>query len=112
MEKECIELLLYKAQVLKTGECLWTTFGPSDSFRIVRTKDGFSFQRKGSYFTSQWKEAFPFNDALHLDFYLTSVYPHYTYYAQNVLSGKEDAYMSNIVNYCNAFKIKVINETE
>lgn len=111
MEKEYIENLFKKAQALKPGECLWTTFGPSDSFRIVRTKEGFSLQRKGNYFTSPWKEAFPFNDALHLDFYL-GISPYYKFYAQNVFSGKEDAHMDNIVNYCNAFKLRPIAETE
>jgi hypothetical protein len=112
-EKEYIETLFSKAQALKSGECLWTTFGPLDSFRIIRKEkeEVFSFQRKGSYFTSPWTEAFPFNDALHLAFYL-GISPHYTYYAKNEFSGKEDAHMDNIVNFCNAFKLRHKSETE
>lgn len=100
---EYITNLMDKINGLGENEILQTAFGPEDKYKIERGEDGFLLSSKGIYFTSRWRAEFIFQGGSQLLNKLKA-HPYYIFYAKNVFSGKEDAHMDNISNFCNSFK--------
>lgn len=88
--------------IIKGKTYLSCSFGPLNRYKILRDDDTFILQRKGAYFTSEFKDVGTFKDKRGLCGILTR---HPEMYAENAFS-HQLKHWDNWTNFLEAFKIK------